>query len=200
MKGRKPLGQLLSKYKHRHFRALLSKSVSCGEKAKNVADATFIDFDFFFFLCFFSRTYCLQSQVHDWSYHLDSAFVFRFLNPFSPRTLSLCRNQNVSIASKTPSICTCAAAPQEQKTGAFLFSKLSFFLSVLDFILFLCFYLILFVKFTKLKSPAMQILQSFKLVTYFQRFVINSPQNTDKFRAEKIEAFIFGMESEKNSK
>jgi hypothetical protein len=77
---------------------------------------------------------------------------------------------------------------------------LSFFLSVLDFILFLCFYLILFVKFTKLKSPAMQILQSFKLVTYFQRFVINSPQNTDKFRAEKIEAFIFGMESEKNSK
>jgi hypothetical protein len=56
------------------------------------------------------------------------------------------------------------------------------------------------VKFTKLKSPAMQILQSFKLVTYFQRFVINSPQNTDKFRAEKIEAFIFGMESEKNSK
>jgi hypothetical protein len=47
------------------------------------------------------------------------------------------------------------------------------------------------VKFTKHKSPAMQILQSFKLVTYFQRFVINSPQNTDKFRAEKIEAFYF---------
>ena len=114
--------------------------------------------------------------------------MFRFLNPFSPRTLCVCRNQNVSFASKTPSICTCAAAPQEQNTGAFFFSKLSFFLSVLDFILFLCFYFILFVKFTKHKSPAMQILQSFKLVTYFQRFVINSPQNTDKFRAEKIEA------------
>nr|TKS05084.1 hypothetical protein D5086_0000131810 [Populus alba] len=63
MKGRKPLGQLLSKYKHRHFRALLSKPVSCA-----------------------------------------APFAFK------------ARNQNVSFASKTPSICTCAAAPQEQKT------------------------------------------------------------------------------------
>ena len=48
-----------------------------------------------------------------------------------------------------------------------------------------------FVKFTKHKSPAMQILQSFKLVTYFQRFVINSPQNTDKFWSRENRGVLF---------
>jgi hypothetical protein len=40
-----------------------TKSENCGEKAKNVANAIFIDFNFpfFFFPGFFSRPYYLQS-------------------------------------------------------------------------------------------------------------------------------------------